>query len=131
MRTLPDASDINEVSQSVLYNAIAYALNHQGTYSSNAALFLEQFFIDKSSYLNPNVNYGQVVRGPGTQVGSYMGIVDFRGMVKVANAVMILRGSKSPDWTSTKDAAMVSWAKAYVTWLQNSDLGKRAQTAPK
>ncbi|KZS92921.1 chondroitin AC/alginate lyase [Sistotremastrum niveocremeum HHB9708] len=129
VRTLNGASDINAVSQSVLYNAIAYALTRQSTYSSNAALFLERFFFDKATFMNPNVNYGQVVRGPGTQTGSYMGIVDLRGMVKVSNAVMILRGIKSPDWTAAKDSAMVSWAKSYIKWLQTSDLGVHAQGA--
>lgn len=76
--------------------------------------------------MNPNMNYGQVVRGPRpeNQIGTFTGPLDMRGLVKVVNAIMILKESNSQDWTSEIDQSMESWMTQYLSWLQTSDIGK-------
>lgn len=81
--------------------------------------------------MNPRVNYGQVIRGPGEQKGQYLGILDFRGMVKVANAVRLLKLSGVKEWDATTDAQFKDWVSKYVSWLQTSDIGKKGNDAPK
>ncbi len=60
-----------------------------------------------------------------------MGVLDFRVLVKVANAIQILRVMNSPAWTSESDGRMVKWAKNYVNWLETSDLGARPKRSAK
>lgn len=83
--------------------------------------------------MNPNVNYGQIVRGPGKEgsQGTFTGILDFRGMVQVANGIEVLRAAKSPSWTSDKDNAMNLWATNYTKWLSSNDLAHKAASRPK
>lgn len=121
------------MSQSVLYNAVAYGLSKASTYSKNVASSIDAFFLTSSTAMNPNMNFGQLVRGPGKagQTGTFTGILDMRGMVKVANAIQILKAAKSSDWTSARDKAMTSWTQQYVTWLQTSSIGKQTAAAPK
>lgn len=81
--------------------------------------------------MHPRVQYGQVIRGPGTQVGQFLGVIDLRGMVKIANAVAIMRAEKTSAWPSSVDSQLVSWATQYVKWMQTSDIGQKALSAPK
>ncbi|KAI0639288.1 chondroitin AC/alginate lyase [Trametes polyzona] len=126
--TLPDSRDFVSMSQSVLYNGVAYGLQKTRSYSQNVARFVDAWFLTPATAMNPNVNYGQLVRGPGKahQIGTYTGILDIRGLVKVVNAMQIMRATASPDWTAARDKAMSNWIKTYVSWLENSSLGKEA-----
>lgn len=79
------------------------------------------------------MNYGQLVRGPGKdhQIGTFTGILDLRGLVKVVNGIQLLKATGSPDWTSTRDNEMLSWMNQYLSWLQNSDIGKETASKAK
>ncbi len=126
---------VADVTQSVLYNALAAILAPNSgdakTYSKNAALFIQTFFLDSKAVVYPELQFGQLIRGPGKEVGQYLGILDFRGMVKVANAIQLLRAAKIPDWTTGLDSQMVAWSNKYMQWLASSDLGQQAGSAPK
>jgi hypothetical protein len=60
-----------------------------------------------------------------------MGVLDLRSLVQVANAVNILRYTKSPAWDSDRDNAIVSWAKDYIHWLQANTYARTARTKDK
>ena len=83
--------------------------------------------------MTPNMNFGQMVRGPGKdhQLGTFTGVLDLRGIVKVVNAIQLLKAANSPDWTSARDQAMVTWVKSYISWLETSDLGKQVASKAK
>jgi len=76
--------------------------------------------------MNPNMNFGQVVRGPGEsgQRGTFTGVLDMRGIVQIANGIAILKAAGSPDWTSEWENELGSWMRQYLGWLKTSDLGK-------
>lgn len=79
------------------------------------------------------MNFGQMVRGPGQagQQGTFTGVLDLRGIVKIINGIMILKAASSPDWTAARDQQLVTWMGQYATWLQNSPLGKMSASRPK
>jgi hypothetical protein len=79
------------------------------------------------------MNFGQMVRGPGQagQEGTFTGVLDLRGIVKVINGVMILKAANSPDWTAARDQELAAWMAQYADWLQDSPLGKRSASRPK
>lgn len=121
------------MSQSVFYNAIAYALKKSGSNSQSVVQAIDAFFLSSTTGMNPNVNFGQLVRGPGKahQIGTFTGILDMRGFVKVANGVQLMRSTKSPDWTAAREQALTNWMKTYTGWLQNSDIGKSTASKAK
>lgn len=126
-----DGAYIGYVSQSSIFNAVSYALTGKSDYAKITATYVDAFFIDPKTGMNPNVNYGQIVRGPGKQMGSMMAVLDVRGITKVANAVQILRQGKSPEWTVDRDKRMVQWATAYINWLKTSPIASKAAVAAK
>jgi hypothetical protein len=116
----------------VLYNALSYAFKGSPAYSRNVVTFLRTFFLDPKSGMNPNMNYGQLVRGPGKagQSGTFTGILDLRGVVKVVNAVLVLRALKAQEWMVI-DGRMREWMEKYMGWLENSSLGQNTASRPK
>lgn len=83
--------------------------------------------------MNPNMNFGQTVRGPGPkgQEGTFTGVLDLRGIVKIINGIMILKASGSPDWNNARVVGLGTWMAQYAAWLQNSPLGKMSASRPK
>jgi hypothetical protein len=124
--TLTGVKAINGLSQAVLYSAIAYALSSSTVYSQNLVRLIDFFFLDEPTRMYPNMNYGQLIRGPGPDgtVGTWTGILDLRGLVKVVNSIHIIKGRNSPDWTPARDRLMNDWMSQYAKWLTGSDLGK-------
>lgn len=131
VRTIPGVQDVVDVTQTIVYNALAWVFTGTNSYAQNVADVAQGFFLDSHHGVSPSINYGQLIRGPGTQVGQYLGVLDFRGMVKVVNGIQVLRLGKAPAWTPTLESAMVSWTTQYVNWLETSALGQKAASAPK
>ncbi|THH34046.1 hypothetical protein EUX98_g7 [Antrodiella citrinella] len=126
VRTLPGPALLQDMPESVLFNVLTYATTKSQVHSQTAAKFIEAFFMTPATMMHPNLNFGQLVRGPGKdhQVGTFTGVLDFRALVKIVNAVQILKASKSSDWTSAREQGLMSWMKTYITWLQTSSIGK-------
>lgn len=133
VRTLNGPEAINSASQSILYNAIASVVKQSSTYSKTAVSFIDTFFLNDATRMNPNMNFGQMVRGPGKsgQEGTFTGVLDLRGIVKIINGILVLKASNSSDWTSARDSAMASWMAQYAEWLQKSDPGMESASRPK
>ena len=132
-KTLSGPNSMNEMSQAVFFNAMSYAITGTRSYSQKAVSFLEAFFLEKDTAMTPNVNFGQIVRGVGPEhrVGTFTGVLDMRGMIKVANAILALKEAKSPDWDAQKDAAMKLWLRQYIGWLESSPISKKTASSAK
>ena len=126
----PNKNQLQQMCQAVLYNALAFALTASSQYAEKAAYFLDIFFKDTRYRMNPNADYAQLIRGPHPS-GSFMGVLDLRSLVQVANAVNVLRYTKSPDWNGDRDSAIVSWAKDYIHWLETNTYARIARTKDK
>ncbi|THU91765.1 chondroitin AC/alginate lyase [Dendrothele bispora CBS 962.96] len=128
-RSLSGPGTINTISQDVLYNAIAYALSKKAAYAQTVSKLTDVLFRNADTYLNPNVNFGQVVRGPGQNMGTFTGILDFRGMVKIINGLQIL---KVAGYSATKESSdgLQRWFQQYGKWLDTNTLSKKAGTRP-
>ncbi|KAL0950992.1 hypothetical protein HGRIS_007737 [Hohenbuehelia grisea] len=132
VRSINGPGAIQSAGQAILYNGIAYAITGSSSYASNVAKFVYAFFLDPDTGMNPNINYGQIVRGPGPkgQQGTFTGILDLRSTVKVVNAMTVLRVLESPQWTTDLDQAMSNWMSEYTNWLVSSAIGQDTATRP-
>lgn len=100
--------------------------------------------------MNPNLNYGQIQRGAGDQVGSRTGILwvlfyvpkegnalkpclysDLKAMAKVSTAVLILRKGKSTQWTSDLDNQLILWVNEYINWHETAAIAVEESVASK
>ncbi|KAF7972128.1 hypothetical protein HWV62_18852 [Athelia sp. TMB] len=121
-RLVNDTGNFDAMANAVLYNALAWVITGTQQYSANAANFLNVWFLDADTSMNPNLDYAQMHRGPTGQVGTHTGVLDLKGMAIISSAILILREGNSTDWTSTLDGQMNTWLTQYITWLQTNPL---------
>lgn len=132
VRTLQGPAAINSASESIIYNAISQAFTGTSECDQVVAYFIDFFFLKPETKMNPNMNFGQMVRGPGPQgrIGDFAGILDMRGIVNVVNACKIcMRLVSTPRINAVFDGYR-NWLSLYAAWLRDSDIGKAAATRP-
>ncbi|KAJ7630239.1 chondroitin AC/alginate lyase [Roridomyces roridus] len=123
--TIDDVGAFSNLSDSVLYNALSFSFQNQSTslYSQRIARFMDVWFMNNATGMNPNLNYAQMARGPSGQVGQHTGVLDLKGMAKIASGILILRKRNCTDWTDELDSGFVAWSKEYITWLETNKPG--------
>ncbi|KAF9224978.1 chondroitin AC/alginate lyase [Gyrodon lividus] len=118
VRMINNTGNFNAMADAVWMNSLAWAMTGINRYAHNAATFINVWFIQNSTAMNPNLVYSQMRRGPGKgQLGAHTGELDLKCMMKVANAILILRNGNSMYWTNELDDAMVNWCTRFVTWF--------------
>lgn len=132
VRTLNGVKSINAVAETSIYLGITAVLQSSSDAASKFVSFINTFFLDPKTNMDANINFGQVVRGPGSsgRKGTFTGVLDLRGMVKIVNACMLLKAARHPDYTPSFDAAFTKWVRDYTNWLQSSAIGRKAATRP-
>lgn len=135
---LNGAQNFVRMSRSALLNAITYGLTRDETFSRKAVDLIRAFFLDPRTGVRPEIKYGQVVRGPpgGTgkyaandySVGTFRGVIEWRYILVVVNAIVILRSAGCKAWSALDAAQMSKWATDYLHWLETSDVGIDAKS---
>jgi hypothetical protein len=98
---------------------LAYFFSGDKLYAEHAAKLLRVWFLDPATRMNPNLNFGQAIKGVNTGRGA--GMIDTRHFVKVVDAVGLLQGSKS--WSAKDQQGMQQWFSDFLTWMQTSKNG--------
>ena len=93
-------------------------------YSQRAAQLVRTWFLDESTRMNPNLNFGQGV--PGRESGRGPGIIDTRGFMLVLDGVELLDES---TWSAEDKTGLQAWFDDYQNWLKDSPLGQHEQRA--
>ncbi|KAI0363966.1 chondroitin AC/alginate lyase [Pilatotrama ljubarskyi] len=128
-RLINDVGAFQDLSDAVLYNALAWAIQGDAQYSSNVAKFIQTWFIDPDTAMNPNLNYAQMKRGPDGQVGEHTGVLDLKCMSKLVSGVLVLREGKAAEWTSDLDAQLTNWTTSYINWLTTAKIALEEEAA--
>ena len=77
----PDAREVNDIgnfedmANAILYSALAWVINGSASYAENVASWVDTWFLDDTTGMNPNLNYAQMQRGPDGQNGTHTGIL--------------------------------------------------------
>jgi len=83
------------------------------------------WFLDPSTRMNPNLDYGQGV--PGRSTGRGAGIIATRKLVDIVDAARALEAS--PAWSDRDRQGLHAWCSAYAAWLQTSRNGREEAAA--
>lgn len=119
-RTFGDADRFRDMQNAVNTLARAWFFTGEEKYAAHATKLLRAWYLDPSTRMNPNMNYGQAI--PGRCEGRGIGIVDAASQPRLIDSVSMLRGSKA--WTENDQQGMVAWFDAFLNWLQTSAHGK-------
>lgn len=103
--------------------ALAYYFSGKEAYAKKGVEVIDTWFIANNTYMNPNLEYAQLV--PGKSGGRSSGILDGRGIgIHVLDAVKILKRSRY--WDKEKEVMLNEWVIEYLDWLKTSSLGNNA-----
>ena len=104
----------------------AYIITGDKSYASHAHRHLKAWFVDESTRMNPNLLYGQAIKGHST--GRSIGIIDTIHLAEVARGAKILGQDgalPAKDFQSIKD-----WFTEYLDWLTTHPYGQRERVHP-
>jgi hypothetical protein len=99
--------------------SLAYYFSDNTKYAEKCAQLIKVWFLDIETKMNPNLNYGQMVKGVNDGRGA--GIIDTRFFIKVVDAIGIIQHSNY--WSKEDHEGMVNWFKEYLEWLRTSKNG--------
>ncbi|CAG8542723.1 2436_t:CDS:2 [Ambispora gerdemannii] len=130
LRLLTDPRDSGSMVNDVLALSIYYYLYEDEKYATKAVQLLNVWFLDPDTAMRPNIEFGQVVRGPGEWVGRVEGILDMRYYVYIPAAVELLTNSTAVGGSNSQfTKEMKTWFFQYGNWLLTSKLGTGARNA--
>ncbi|CAE7064261.1 unnamed protein product [Rhizoctonia solani] len=132
-RLANDSGATQALMDALLYAPIAHlvlskspelntAKRPDGWYASQALRAVNVFFVDEQTRVTPHLNFSQLLRGPGTQVGSPTGVLDMHWWPKALSGILLMK--EMGVWSDADLEGVVAWAKAYIPWLQTNELAK-------
>jgi hypothetical protein len=132
-RRNPEATDVRFTDRSrasVLGSAmetlgLAWRFTGRDRYAVKAAAFARAWFVDESTRMNPHLRYAQAVRGANQGRGA--GILEGRDLVEAIDAMALI--ADSGTLSAAEQAAIASWANAYLDWLLESEPGRHERAA--
>jgi hypothetical protein len=120
-----DKDDIISMENAVEKLSLAYYFSGDEKYAERCTFLIRTWFLLPETKMNPNVKYGQAVKGENE--GRKEGVLETRGFAKVVDAIGLLEGSKA--WTAQDQRNMKDWISEFLTWIQTSTLGKAEMNA--
>ena len=120
-----DKEYLPKLCESVHALSLAYYFSGEKVYAEHAAKLIRVWFLDTATRMNPNLNFGQAMKG--TNTGRGAGMIDTRHLVKVVDAIGLLQTSKY--WTQQDQQGMKEWFTAFLDWMQTSKIGRDEMAA--
>lgn len=115
----PDKENMPRVCEKVYELSLGFYFSDNEIYATKAAQLIRVWFLDSATKMNPNVNYGQAVKG--IYEGRAEGLIDTRHFIYLLNGVKLLNASKG--WTKKDNDALKKWFRTYYHWMNNSKNG--------
>jgi hypothetical protein len=101
--------------------ALAYYYTNDIKYANKSISFIRTWFLDATTKMNPNLDYGQCT--PGIEKGTATGIIDSRWFILVIEAAGLLK--QSAAFNEKDEAGLKHWFKNYLDWLLTSEIGRK------
>jgi hypothetical protein len=111
-----DRVHFGAVKQAVHSLALGHYFTGNSKYADHATVLLRAWFLDRRTRMNPDLNHAQAV--PGGPVGRPMGLIEFRDMPQLVDALGLLGSSTA--WTRADRDGMRDWLARYYQWLTTS-----------
>lgn len=119
VKNYPDKEQMPKLCENVNALALAYYYSGNENYAKHAAKLLRVWFLDSETKMNPNLNFGQAVKG--ITDGRAEGLIDTRQFIYAIDAIKILKASI--HWTSQDEKGMQAWMSSFLNWLYTSKIG--------
>lgn len=117
-----DANRLSDLVKRTRCLSIAYYWTGEQRYYDAYIEQLRAWFIDKDTYMYPNMEYSQVMIGHNDNKGRGAGLVEAYGFIDVLESLHLVR-LMTPIDENVYDGVK-AWFTEFLIWLQNSEIGK-------
>lgn len=97
----------------------AYIISADKTYANKAAEHVTAWFANEKTRMNPNLLYGQAIKG--RHSGRSIGIIDTVHLVEVAKSIPFL--IQANVFTEQDKDKVLAWFSDYLNWLNTHEYG--------
>jgi Alginate lyase len=111
--------DLGDMCSAVLALGMGAYLLGERTCGEHAARVLSTWFLDPKTRMNPNLEYGQAVRGINTGRGT--GLIDTVSMIHAAQGIWLLEQAGMLD--RALDDGVRKWYADFLQWMTTSKKG--------
>jgi hypothetical protein len=115
-----DRVNFGAVKQAAYALALGFYFTGDEKYAEHAAALLRAWFLEPRTRMNPNLDHSQAI--PGGVSGRPAGLIEFRDMPQLVDALGLLEASRA--WTEADRKAMRQWLGDYYEWITTSAIGK-------
>jgi hypothetical protein len=120
-----DKESMPKLCEQVHTLALAFYFSENEAYAQHAAKLIKVWFLDDATKMNPNLKYGQAIKG--VTEGRGEGLIDTRHFIKLLDGIGLLKPSK--HWSKDDEVAMKKWIAEFLHWMQTSEVGIDEMTA--
>lgn len=119
VKNYSDKENMPKLCENIYTLAIAYFYSNNEKYAAHASKLVQVWFLDSATKMNPNLKYGQAVKG--VNEGRAEGIIDTRQFIFAIDGIELLKNSKS--WSKSNHANIKKWFAQFLNWLNTSEIG--------
>ncbi|MDO4195910.1 MAG: alginate lyase family protein [Prevotellaceae bacterium] len=116
-----DGVKLRQMMSRVRQLAEGYEASHDERFARAAIGQLKCWFVDASTMMNPNLDYGQFIPGRYDNMGNVGGVSEAYDLVKVLNSIDFLKNEGALD--KKTDKKLKKWFGQYAQWMQTSRVG--------
>jgi len=114
-----DKENITKLCDGVYTLGLAYYFSGDEKYARHATDLLRVWFLDSATRMNPNLNFGQAVKGVTT--GRSYGLIETRNFSFLLDGVDLIKTSKA--WMAKDQDSLKGWFRSFLYWLRTSRIG--------
>ena len=90
-----DRNRLGDTAERIKILGLAWYFSNDEKYAQKATELIRTWFLDKSTRMNPNLEYAQVAMGHDNNKGRSYGVLDTYSFVEMLDAVALMESSKS------------------------------------
>ncbi len=119
VKEYPDKDNMPKLCEYVYMLGLAYYFSEENQYAEHAAKLVRVWFLDTATRMNPNLNFGQAIKG--INEGRGAGLIDTRHWVKLIDGISLIKDSKY--WKKEDQKGIKKWFADFLHWMQTSKIG--------
>ena len=123
-----DRPRLGKMASGVVTLSLAWYFSGEAKYAQKAVDLLRVWFINKDTFMNPHLNYAQMVPGVNNGKGRCYGLIDAYSFVEMLDAVQLLEASDA--FTAKDGKALKEWFSRFLDWMIESEQGKEESSQP-
>ncbi len=114
-----DKDYLPKIGESIYTLSLANYFSNDAKYAVHANNLLRIWFLEAATKMNPNLNFGQAMKGSNDGRGA--GLIDTRHFIKVIDAIELLNATGNIKVAEFK--GLQNWFAQFLNWMQTSKNG--------